>query len=124
MSDPNLAAEDAEVVGARVHASFLDRAQRGDHHVPSRPLYPPPSGDASIAEAKLQLLRTEFEAALAEIGSRLLAVGAKADAATARAEQAIAAGEALVQELSRLGEPLPPEVAAAVERFGDRLRTA
>ena len=137
MSDASLATEEAEVVGARVHARFVDRQERGEH-LPLRPTVqgqvPPPVETATV-DAKVHLLRVEFEDALREIGARIRAVGAQADAAAARADQAVArankavaAGEALAEELGRLSSVLPPDVAvevdAAVGRFVTSLSTA
>jgi cell pole-organizing protein PopZ len=134
VSDPTLATEEAEVVGARVHARFVDRAERGEH-LPSRPASSATGDEPPAVEAKLQLLRGEFEDALREIGARIRAVGARADEAAARADAAAvraaraeAAGEALAGELARLSSVLPPDVAvevdAAVDRFVTSLRTA
>lgn len=140
MSDPNLAAEEAAVVGARVDALLVGRQANGQN-LPPRPAAPAnrrvpdePVEPATV-EAKVQRLRSEFEDALAEIGSRIRNVGARADAAVARADaafaradEALAAGEALADELRRLSAVLPPDVAAevdgAVQRFVDRLQTA
>lgn len=130
MSDPTLATEEAEVVGARVQARFVDRKERGEH----LPLRPTVQGqvhapvEPATVDAKVQLLRAEFEDALREIGTRIRAVGSRADAAAARAEQAVAAGQALAEDLGRISSVLPPDVAvevdAAVERFLAGLRSA